>query len=83
MALIAMIKKQNVSEQFNLLDLEIGAPSKGAVSIKHNAVGLNFIDVYQSYGLYPMQVPHAMSMEASGVIEGIGRVASTMTAPHA
>jgi NADPH2:quinone reductase len=35
-------------------------------------VGLNFIDVYQRTGLYPMQLPQAMGMEAAGIIEAVG-----------
>jgi len=72
MALTAMINEHGGPEQFNLVDLEIGAPAKGEVRINHKAVGLNFIDVYQRVGLYPMQLPHAMGMEASGVIEAVG-----------
>jgi len=72
MALTAIINEHGGPEQFNLVDLEIGAPAKGEVRIKHKAVGLNFIDVYQRAGLYPIQLPHAMGMEASGVIEAVG-----------
>jgi NADPH2:quinone reductase len=35
-------------------------------------VGLNFIDVYQRSGLYPMAMPLQLGMEAAGVIEAVG-----------
>lgn len=72
MALTALIEKHGGPEQFKLVDIDVGAPGKGEVRIAHKAAGLNFIDVYQRTGLYPMQLPHAMGMEASGVIEAVG-----------
>ncbi|WP_170333187.1 quinone oxidoreductase family protein [Ruegeria arenilitoris] len=50
----------------------LGAPGPGEVRIRHHACGLNFIDVYQRAGLYPMDLPHALGMEAAGVIEAVG-----------
>ena len=72
MALTAIIEAHGGPEQFKLVDVAVGAPGKGEVRISHKAVGLNFIDVYQRAGLYPMQLPHAMGMEAAGVVEAIG-----------
>ena len=72
MALTAIIEAHGGPEQFKLVDVEVGEPGKGEVRIAHKAVGLNFIDVYQRTGLYPMQLPHAMGMEAAGVIEAVG-----------
>ncbi|MGJ5617850.1 quinone oxidoreductase family protein [Sulfitobacter sp. MF3-043] len=72
MALTAIIEAHGGSEQFKLVDVAVGEPGKGEVRIAHKAVGLNFIDVYQRTGLYPMQLPHAMGMEAAGVIEAVG-----------
>jgi NADPH2:quinone reductase len=50
----------------------VGAPGPGEVRIAHKACGLNFIDVYQRSGVYPMTLPAAMGMEAAGVIEAVG-----------
>ncbi|MEX1661893.1 quinone oxidoreductase [uncultured Thioclava sp.] len=72
MALTAIIEAHGGPEQFKLVDRDVGAPAKGEVRIAHKAIGLNFIDVYQRSGLYPMQLPHAMGMEAAGVIEAVG-----------
>lgn len=72
MALTAIIEAHGGPDQFKLVDLDVGDPGKGEVRIAHKAVGLNFIDVYQRTGLYPMQLPHAMGMEAAGVIEAVG-----------
>ena len=52
--------------------LDVGAPGPGEVRIAHKACGLNFIDVYQRSGLYPLSLPHPLGMEAAGVIEAVG-----------
>jgi NADPH2:quinone reductase len=52
--------------------MEVGDPGPGQIRIRHEACGLNFIDVYQRSGLYPLEMPHALGMEAAGVIEAVG-----------
>lgn len=52
---------------------EPGLPSPGEVLIRHEAVGLNFIDVYHRTGLYPLPVlPAIPGMEGAGIVEAIG-----------
>lgn len=48
---------------------------KGQVLVKHTAIGLNFIDVYQRSGLYPAPggYPSILGCEGAGVVENIGR----------
>ena len=54
-------------------DVARGAPGLGEVRLRHTAVGLNFIDVYQRTGLYPIgTLPAAIGMEAAGIIEATG-----------
>lgn len=72
MALTAIIEAHGGPEQFKLVDLDVGQPGHGEVRIVQKAIGLNFIDVYQRTGLYPMQLPHAMGMEAAGIVDAIG-----------
>ena len=55
-----------------LVDLPVGEPGPGEVRIRHHAVGLNFIDVYQRTGLYPNALPLTLGMEAAGVVESVG-----------
>jgi NADPH2:quinone reductase len=59
-------------EKLQLVQVLVGDPGPGEIRIRHKAVGLNFIDVYQRSGLYPMQMPLQLGMEASGVIEAVG-----------
>ena len=55
-----------------LVDVTVGDPGPGEIRIRHKAVGLNYIDVYQRAGLYKLPMPLQMGMEASGVIEAVG-----------
>jgi NADPH2:quinone reductase len=59
-------------EQMQLVDVEVGAPGPGEIRIRHQACGLNFIDVYQRTGLYPLKLPHTLGMEGAGVVEAVG-----------
>jgi len=59
-------------EQLKLVQVSVGEPGAGEIRIRHHAVGLNFIDVYQRSGLYPMPLPARLGMEAAGVVEAVG-----------
>ena len=59
-------------EQLKLVQLSVGEPGPGEIRIRHHAVGLNFIDVYQRSGLYPAPMPLNLGMEAAGVVEAVG-----------
>ena len=72
MALTAIIEAHGGPEEFKLVDREVGEPGPGEIRIAHKSCGLNFIDVYQRTGLYPMELPHALGMEAAGIVEAVG-----------
>lgn len=72
MAKTAIIEAHGGPDQFRIIDRDVGAPGSGEIRIAHKAIGLNFIDVYQRTGLYPMEMPHALGMEAAGVVEAVG-----------
>lgn len=59
-------------EQLVIDTVEVGEPGPGQVRIRHHAIGLNFIDVYQRTGLYPFPMPLSLGMEGAGVIEAVG-----------
>jgi hypothetical protein len=60
------------AETMVLDTVTVGDPGPGEVRIRHHAVGLNFIDVYQRTGLYPLPMPLALGMAGAGVIEAVG-----------
>ena len=66
------IQQNGGPEEMKLTDVEL--PSLGAkdVLVRHEAVGLNYIDVYFRTGLYPQEMPGKLGMEGAGVVEAIG-----------
>ena len=59
-------------EVMKLVDTEVGAPGPGQVRVRQTAVGLNYIDTYHRSGLYPLQFPSGLGLEAAGVVEEVG-----------
>ena len=54
-------------------EVEVGAPGPGEIRIRHEAVGLNYIDVYFRTGLYPApSLPFSPGMEGAGVVDAVG-----------
>lgn len=49
-----------------------GPPGAGQVQLRHTAIGLNYIDVYDRTGLYPMTLPGGLGREAAGVVAAVG-----------
>lgn len=72
MAQTVIIETAGGAEQLKLVDLPVGEPGPGEIGIAHHACGLNFIDIYQRSGLYPLQLPHALGMEGAGIVTAIG-----------
>lgn len=59
-------------EVMKLVDVEVGDPGPGQVRIRHEACGLNYIDVYQRTGLYQNPLPLMLGMEGAGIVEAVG-----------
>ncbi len=53
-------------------EVELPAPRKGEVLLRHTAIGLNFIDCYERSGLYPGQLPLVLGREGAGVVLAVG-----------
>jgi len=72
MPLTIQISQFGGPENMQVVDLPVGEPGPGEIRIRHHAVGLNFIDVYQRTGLYPNKLPLSLGMEGAGVVEAVG-----------
>lgn len=59
-------------DAFAIRPHELPAPAAGELRVRHRAVGLNFIDIYQRKGLYPISLPAILGSEAAGVVEAAG-----------
>lgn len=72
MANVVKIKTQGGPEVMELLQEAVNAPAAGQVQVRQTAIGLNYIDTYHRSGLYPVQLPSGLGLEAAGVIEAVG-----------
>lgn len=59
-------------EAFAIREHDPGKPQAGQIRVRHKSIGLNFIDIYQRKGLYPVSMPAILGSEAAGVIETLG-----------
>lgn len=60
------------SEVLDLVEVPVPSPGPGEILIRNVAVGLNFIDIYQRTGLYPLPLPSGLGKESAGVVEAVG-----------
>jgi NADPH:quinone reductase len=66
------INKYGGPESLSCEDIPVPAPKAGEARVKIDAVGLNYIDIYQRSGVYPLQTPFTLGMEGAGVVDAIG-----------
>ncbi len=59
-------------EVMQVVEVEVPTPGPGQILIRHEAVGLNFIDIYQRSGLYPLTHPSGLGLEGAGIVEAVG-----------
>ncbi len=59
-------------EVMKFIERPLGEPGPGEVRIRHHACGLNYIDIYQRSGVYPLPLPHGLGMEGAGIVEAVG-----------
>ena len=91
MAKAIVLHRAGGPDELRYEDVEVPPPAAGEVQVRHSAVGLNFIDVYDRTGLYPMALPGVLGREAAGVVTAVGprvrslepgmRVAYALNAP--
>ncbi len=54
-------------------EITIPAPKQGEVRVRIEASGINYVDIYQRKGLYPVALPFTAGQEASGVVDAVGQ----------
>jgi len=66
------IHRNGGPEELKWEDVEVGAPAAGEARVRHHAIGLNFLDVYNRTGLYKLPMPSGLGQEGAGVVEAVG-----------
>ena len=59
-------------EVLQLVDVDAPRPGAHEIRVRHEAIGVNFIDTYHRTGLYKMALPHGLGLEAAGVVDAVG-----------
>ena len=59
-------------EVLRLEEVDRPAPGPGQVLVKIAGAGVNFVDVYQRTGLYPVERPFTLGQEAAGTVTALG-----------
>ena len=66
------ISKNGGPEVLEFKDISLDKPKADEVTIKHEAIGLNYIDTYHRSGLYPLKLPTGIGAEGAGIIAEAG-----------
>lgn len=66
------IEQYGGPEVLKIADVKINSPEKGKVLVHVECAGVNFIDIYQRRGTYPVNLPYIPGLEASGRVEAVG-----------
>jgi len=70
--LAIQISRTGGPDVLETVDLPIPEPGPGQVRLRHEAIGINFIDTYHRTGLYPLKLPVTLGQEAAGVVDAVG-----------
>ena len=54
-------------------EAELAGPGRGEIRVRHEAIGVNYIDTYFRSGLYPAPTPFTLGNEAAGVVTEVGK----------
>ena len=74
-----IIKKNGGPDVMELAETEVGSPGQDEIRVTNHAIGLNYIDTYHRSGLYPLELPSGIGLEAAGKVEEIGSNVSDFT----
>jgi NADPH2:quinone reductase len=66
------IQQHGGPEVLQVVDVESPEPESNEVSIRIAAAGVNFVEIYQRTGLYPITLPFILGQEAAGIVEKVG-----------
>lgn len=59
-------------EALKVDDIPMAEPGEGEARVKVEAIGVNFLDIYQRIGRYQGSLPFTLGQEAAGVVDAVG-----------
>ncbi|GLR68602.1 quinone oxidoreductase [Acidocella aquatica] len=60
------------AERLEWVASAVGQPGPGQIRLRHDAIGVNYIDIYHRMGLYPLPLPTGIGVEGAGFVEAVG-----------
>ncbi len=69
---VVRVQRVGGPETLELATVDLAPPREGEARVRQTAIGVNFIDVYQRTGLYPLPLPATLGVEGAGVVEEVG-----------
>jgi len=64
--------KPGDSSVLEVQEVQVSPPGPGEAQVQVAAIGVNFIDVYQRQGVYPMDTPFVTASEGAGTVTAVG-----------
>ena len=78
MTKVVRVKRPGGVEQFELADVELPPPAADEIRIRQTAIGVNFVDIYQRSGLYPMPPANIPGIEGVGIVVAAGAAVTSV-----
>jgi NADPH2:quinone reductase len=67
-----LVPRNGDSSVLEVREVEVAPPAAGEVQVEVAAAGVNFIDVYQRQGVYPLETPFVSCSEGAGTVTAVG-----------
>ena len=67
-----ILNAQGNADVMKMDSIDLPSPGAGEVMLEQTCIGLNYMDVYQRSGSYPLELPSALGLEAAGKIVELG-----------
>jgi NADPH:quinone reductase len=71
-ARVLVVPRNGDSSVLEVQEQDVPPPGEGEVQVAVAAVGVNFIDVYQRQGVYPIPTPFVACSEGAGTVTALG-----------
>ena len=78
MTTVVRVKAPGGVDQFEIASVDLPPPAADEVRIRQTAIGVNFVDIYQRQGLYPLTAAAIPGIEAVGVVTEVGANVSAL-----
>jgi NADPH2:quinone reductase len=60
------------ADQLRVVECPVQEPGENELRVRHQGIGVNFIDIYLRTGLYPLPLPAVLGVEGAGIVEAVG-----------